>query len=464
MDKLLAEHPWMFVIGNLHIQKQETEAQTAVQRSSERQQNLFSSGLDGNEATTIKHDGMADTTNDQESAAVAVEPKVDKAVMQARREKAEARAAEKVVAAAETALETAQLYADTTTDAGRNRICSLKGALAEAISDAEIERVEAEIAVAEVAAVVARVDADTAAALAMVENAEAEAAELTLARAEADLTEAELVRGSSAVKEAEKKVVAARLEAEREKGEAKVAIAMAAIQKAEAFAETAAVQALQEGFEAEAAAQNMAAAEAALLTAQSNGVSNDIVEAEQRLAEALAAVEKEALEAEVAKAEAGKAEALVQAEIEAAKTVIDRVEAQAANNAEVTKQNTTLTMRLSLGASAFLVAAVVCLSFGASSMMYTFAQRVMDNDKMLVECQSHNFVALIGRSLIKDLLDSVSRSANLVSTNSASTTFSGSTLQGSYPASIMGIMASGMPFVGNASSMFTIWQVLNSLL
>ena len=58
-------------------------------------------------------------------------------------------------------------------------------------------------------------------------------------------------------------------------------------------------------------------------------------------------------------------------------------------------------------------------------------------------CQTQNFVNIVSHSIIEDLLNAVARSVHLVSTNSTIADFSGSAVEGSFPASAMGFMNSG---------------------
>ena len=114
---------------------------------------------------------------------------------------------------------------------------------------------------------------------------------------------------------------------------------------------------------------------------------------------------------------------------------------------------------LLIGFFAVFLLGAVSLLVGSASWNFTF--QVIDKDKCQTVCQAQSHTLLVTDYLLQDLYNTVQRTAMLVSTNDATFLIDNQQLQvgGTYPAVLLGLMSSNIPFVGAHGSLFTIWQV-----
>ena len=257
-----------------------------------------------------------------------------------------------------------------------------KAAAVHARNEASVTEAEAELARSQL-------DANENIARALKENFELQAAKQKVLEATATLELANQ-EDTGAVSQAEFVLATARAALEKEQGEAQVADATAAVTQAQVVADEAAARALDEKLQAQHAEELVHKAQEALAESQLQTDRNswqrgvDIERANQALAEATTAADREQKEAEAAATEAEQAETLAAVETEAARALMDRVEARAADNANVSMAEDKYLKCYSMFGGLFLVVAVFFIGFGGSFVVYTLASRVIDNNKMLV--------------------------------------------------------------------------------
>ena len=91
---------------------------------------------------------------------------------------------------------------------------------------------------------------------------------------------------------------------------------------------------------------------------------------------------------------------------------------------------------------------------------------VIDNDERAIQCQSQNYANLITNWLVQDLINTVGRSKQLLTSGATTIDFSGSAVSGTFVATLMSMMNTSNPVVGVYGSAFAIWkaQVWNATL
>ena len=87
---------------------------------------------------------------------------------------------------------------------------------------------------------------------------------------------------------------------------------------------------------------------------------------------------------------------------------------------------------------------------------------VINNDKVLIQCQSQSHSQLSVSWLMDDHQSAVARAATMIDQNTATVSFSTSQIGGTYPAVLMGWLHVGMPYLCTnclpSGSLFTIWK------
>ena len=474
-DLLLFEHAWIEKIGITHIQNKNVQTKsglsTAVAEAEIAMKEAALEEAKANRATKMVEELqsalLVEMKNGDPSSISLATTRLSKAEAEAQRARLDARLAEadattmeawmqaaiaekdyeveeKNARAAEIAVRKAEIaLTEAQWDGDELAIEMMQKILISAQEVAQKERDEAQVAEAVVRSKQVEAGIGRAVAHVEIERAQAKAANKRLAAATTALEFATKHGDCAALKQAEEEFVSAQAAAERESGEAKVAEAAVKVVNAEILADQAEKDALEEKADVHAAEAAVWRAESELTDAQRGGDPAAVAKANAALASAIANVKKERMEAAEAMEEWKAAESDLEDMEEEAQEVMDEVETRAAANTELSVDQEKSLNRYSLIAAIVIILAVFVIAFGASASIHTMANRVIDNDIMLAECQSQNYMKLVSKSLIQDMLDAVSRAAQMFAASTTSSSFSGTTISGSCPASLMGVMVSG---------------------
>ena len=433
--QFLLDHPWICRVGHEYLLKQKSEAtivaeaeearavanleqleaETAEKMLISAEASLAAAKENGRvdaiaAAQQLLSDAKAAVKRERQEAELAGAVAATKqATIQAQVEQAEAYIEEKEAQDAEMAVIRAQAMLEgAPSEYPLERTMSEQQLLVEALDQAKVDAVRArnEADVAEADAELARslLDADETAACALKENLELLAAEQMVIHAEAALTTALDQQDEAACSQARLDLASAKAALEKEQGEAQVADAVASVARAEVVADKAATRALEGELQAQAADELLKQMEAAFAASQLEANVAAIDKATKALNEARTAAKKERSNAQAAASKAAEAEALAAAETEVAMEVMDQVEARAAENAGVSIAENKYLRWYSIGAGFLLVFTVFFVGLGAWFGIYILANRVIDNDKMMVPadtCLQSSDEVLCGRWSVK---------------------------------------------------------------
>ena len=249
---------------------------------------------------------------------------------------------------------------------------------------AQRERDELLLAEAEVALARSQLEAEETAAAALKEKLELASAKQQVAAAELALEAAQEQNDSALMEKAKHDVLLAKAVAENEEREALMAGAIAAVEAAELRAEQAAFQVVVENADVQVADDLVRKREQELSIAKMQGKTAATERALHALNDAQAAAAKERSDAQAAAIVALDTTKQTEEEIQAAESKMEEIELRAAVNAELSTKAEKHVVWFSTGAALLLISTVFLISFGTSSIIYMLANRVIDNDKLLV--------------------------------------------------------------------------------
>ena len=255
-------------------------------------------------------------------------------------------------------------------------------ALCETENQMMVQRERDEVLLAEAGVALARsqLESEETAAAALREKLELQSAKQQVTAAELAL-EAAQENNSALMEKAKNDVLLAKAVAENKEREGLMAGAIAAVEAAELRAEQAADDLVKKR-------------EQELSVAKMQGDTAATERALHALKDGQAAVTKERSDAQAAAIVALDTTKQTEEELQAAESKMEEIELRAAVNAELSTKAEKHVGWFSTGAAVLLVSTVFLISFGTSSIIYMLANRVIDNDKLMVTSAQQEYIPL----------------------------------------------------------------------